>query len=185
MAGILDDIVTTPQPKGVYPMAGILDDLANFFTGGVSGAASAVLGPVVARLVDLIPDKAAAAAAAQAAADKAAMLDAQMEASQSAIDAKEVASESAFVSGWRPFVGWVCGAGLAWNCMVAPLVSYVARFAGVTAALPAFDTSTLTSLLVPMLGLGAYRTVEKVAGVAGPMMTKITAAKTAVMGGKP
>ena len=31
------------------------------------------------------------------------------------INKEEAKSPSFFVAGWRPFVGWVCGSGCAWN----------------------------------------------------------------------
>ena len=31
------------------------------------------------------------------------------------INKVEAANPSVFVSGWRPFVGWVCGSACAWN----------------------------------------------------------------------
>lgn len=72
----------------------------------------------------------------------------------------EAANPSVFTSGWRPFIGWVCGCGLAYQFLVYPvLVAYVPKVAQL-------DMGTLLTLLVGMLGLGAYRTTEKVKGVA-------------------
>ena len=37
----------------------------------------------------------------------------------------EASSKSMFVAGWRPFVGWVCGFGVAWNFVIQPLLSWI------------------------------------------------------------
>lgn len=78
----------------------------------------------------------------------------------------EAASTDRFVAGWRPFVGWVCGGGLAIQLVVIPLTLNVAALVGRPFTLPALDVSLLTTLLVGMLGLGGMRTVEKLQGVA-------------------
>ena len=38
------------------------------------------------------------------------------------INKVEAASPSVFVSGWRPFIGWVCGAACAWNWIGLPIL---------------------------------------------------------------
>ena len=38
------------------------------------------------------------------------------------INKVEAANPSVFVSGWRPFVGWVCGSACAWNWIGLPIV---------------------------------------------------------------
>lgn len=77
----------------------------------------------------------------------------------------EASNQSVFVAGWRPFIGWVCGSAFAWTFVIGPMVSYAAKLAGITVALPVLDLSELTPVLLGMLGLGAMRTVEKVNGI--------------------
>lgn len=77
----------------------------------------------------------------------------------------EAGNQSVFVAGWRPFIGWVCGSAFAWTFVIGPMVSYAAKLAGITVALPVLDLSELTPVLLGMLGLGAMRTVEKVNGI--------------------
>jgi len=76
------------------------------------------------------------------------------------INKVEAASTSVFVSGWRPFIGWVCGAACAWNWIGLPILRmYV----------PDLTPANLTEMmpvLMGLLGLGALRTVEKINGVA-------------------
>ena len=85
---------------------------------------------------------------------------------QLAINAKEAENPSVFVSGWRPFIGWVCGAGCAWNWVVLPAVKAVALYFGHPLALSPADLSEMMPLLLGMLGLGGLRSYEKVNGVA-------------------
>ncbi|SDC49529.1 Holin of 3TMs, for gene-transfer release [Sphingomonas sp. YR710] len=85
---------------------------------------------------------------------------------QIAVNQAEAANGATFVSGWRPFVGWVCGSGLGLQFLIAPLLSWGAAMAGHPVAVPSLDMSTLLTLLAGMLGLGGLRTVEKLSGVA-------------------
>jgi hypothetical protein len=78
----------------------------------------------------------------------------------------EAASPSLFVSGWRPFVGWVCGMALAWHFVLRPIAGAVFVALGhPPPTLPGIDNS-LFELLLGMLGLGGLRTVEKLKGAA-------------------
>ncbi len=78
----------------------------------------------------------------------------------------EAASPSLLVSGWRPIIGWICGAGLAVQFLVSPLFTWIATLAGHPVVFPQLDMGTLLTLLGGMLGLGSLRTVEKLKGVA-------------------
>jgi len=86
-------------------------------------------------------------------------------AGQNQINAVEAANPNLFVSGWRPFIGWICGAGLACQLVVGPLVTWLATLAGRPIALPIMPIELLTTLLIGMLGLGGMRTMEKLNGV--------------------
>jgi len=87
---------------------------------------------------------------------------------QIAVNAKEAENTNVFVSGWRPFIGWVCGFTLLYNYIVLPLAHYLAAyFVPHVPALPALDMEELMTLLFGMLGFGGYRTFEKIRGVAG------------------
>jgi hypothetical protein len=78
---------------------------------------------------------------------------------------KEAEHPSLFVSGWRPFVGWVCGLGCAYGFIVQPFLAWFAALAQVSAP-PALDINTLIGLLGGLLGLGTLRTAEKIKDVA-------------------
>lgn len=83
------------------------------------------------------------------------------------INRAEAASPSIFVSGWRPFIGWVCGTACAWNWVGLSIAKFitVTFFAHMIDLKPA-DISEMMPVLMGMLGLGGLRTFEKVKGVA-------------------
>lgn len=76
---------------------------------------------------------------------------------------KAEATTDMFRGGWRPAVGWTCVAGLIYQFLLVPLLPWVVTVAGGTVPpLPAIDNQTLMVLLTGMLGLGGFRTFEKV-----------------------
>lgn len=77
----------------------------------------------------------------------------------------EAASTSVFVSGWRPFIGWVCGSACAYNWIGLPVICAVLELVGHPMRLYPADVSEMMPVLMGMLGLGALRTVEKIKGV--------------------
>jgi hypothetical protein len=93
-------------------------------------------------------------------------LDAQIAQIQTQTDTNKVeaASTNMFVAGWRPFVGWICGSGLAYQFLFNPLFDWIAAINHWPNA-PTLDLSTLITILGGMLGFGAMRTVEKINGV--------------------
>lgn len=82
---------------------------------------------------------------------------------QMEINKVEAASSSIFVSGWRPGIGWVCGAGFAVQFVIGPLAEWGSALAGHPVKFPQMDTGTMMPLLLGMLGLGGLRTAEKLA----------------------
>jgi hypothetical protein len=80
------------------------------------------------------------------------------------INKAEAANPSRFVAGWRPFIGWVCGFGCAWNWIGLPVLKAGCALGGLAVAVTPADVAEMMPLLVAMLGLGGYRTYEKVAG---------------------
>jgi hypothetical protein len=83
------------------------------------------------------------------------------------INKAEAGTGSVFIAGWRPFVGWVCGTALAMNFIVGPLGTWISALRGHPTAFPTLDMTTMMPVLLGMLGLGAYRTYEKVQGAEG------------------
>ncbi len=81
---------------------------------------------------------------------------------QADINKQEAASQNLFVSGWRPFIGWVCGVAFAYHFIVQPLLAFAIANSGGSVQLPAFNMQELSTVLMGMLGLGGLRTLEKV-----------------------
>ena len=69
---------------------------------------------------------------------------------------------SMFVAGWRPFVGWTCGIALCYHFVLQPFLVFLLYSFGYQVDLPAFDMTTLTTILMGLLGLGGLRSYEKV-----------------------
>lgn len=86
---------------------------------------------------------------------------------QSETNKAEAQSSSIFVSGWRPAVGWACALAFAWMGIGQPIFSFAYT---ITTKQPApviaLPSEMLMSILLGMLGLGGYRTIEKIRGVA-------------------
>ena len=82
------------------------------------------------------------------------------------INKEEAKSENVFVSGWRPFIGWVCGSACAWNWIGLPIAKAGLVLAGYKLDVSPADLTEMLPVLMGMLGLGALRTAEKFKGVA-------------------
>lgn len=130
------------------------------------GALAAILPVLLPVLQDVLsrvmPDP---AAQAKALSDIVSALT-QSDAAQSDINKAEAASPSLFVSGWRPFIGWVCGVGLAWTFVGHPVAAWILVLCHIDVLLPEVDSNTLMALVTAMLGLAGVRSYEKVQGVA-------------------
>ena len=85
---------------------------------------------------------------------------------QLAINQAEAQSTSVFVSGWRPALGWVCGAAFAWNWVGLPIARFGMAVWGHPMELASADMSEMLPVLFGMLGLGGMRSWEKAKGVA-------------------
>lgn len=133
-----------------------------------------VAAPIIAIINKVVPDKAAAAAAV------ASLQQLQMQGSlneemaqlqavtgaQSDVDKVEATNPSLFVAGWRPMIGWVCGAALCSQYIARPLLQWGFTIAHQPLpALPGIDDN-LWQLMFGMLGMGGLRTFEKIKGVA-------------------
>ena len=109
---------------------------------------------------------------AQAAAAKLQLMQLQMSgelaqiAGQMDTNKIEAGNTCVFVSGWRPFIGWVCGAACAWNWIGLPAAGFILAALGHNVSLHSADVSEMMPVLMGMLGLGGLRTYEKINGVA-------------------
>lgn len=84
---------------------------------------------------------------------------------QMKVNEVEAKSESLFVSGWRPAVGWVCVLGLSWAFFISPIVEHIIYLVAPGTAIPKFEVTELLTLLAGMLGVYGMRSSEKKAGV--------------------
>ena len=82
---------------------------------------------------------------------------------QTEINKLESQNASVFVSGWRPFVGWVCATGLGFNYILRPIMNYVIILMNKPNIVPmeTLSMSEMLTLLTGMLGFGALRSYEK------------------------
>lgn len=120
-----------------------------------------LIGPIAALLDKVVPDADEKAKLAHEIATLAERQAHEIAKLQIETNKQEAAHKSMFVSGWRPFVGWTCGIAMASNFLVAP---YLMAFTGTL--VPTLDLNQMMPVLMGMLGLGAYRSYEKVKGVA-------------------
>lgn len=75
------------------------------------------------------------------------------------------AQQGPFRGGWRPAAGWVCVCGFAYDALARPLLPWALRAWGHPVDdLPSIDTGALLALLGALLGLGGFRTIERVRG---------------------
>lgn len=146
---------------------GMLDTITNVAGGGFLTA--------VANIIDkVIPDQKAAAEAklkamelAQAGELEHLKADVQLATGQQDINKVEAASSDKFTSRARPFIMWICGASLLYASLIEPFARFVATvFLKYSGPFPVINTEITLQLLFGLLGLGAYRTVEKIKGVA-------------------
>ena len=114
---------------------------------------------VVAGIIDKVVDKIDDFTLDKA--EKAELIQ-QINKAQIEVNKVEANSNSLFVAGWRPFVGWTCGVALCYHFVLKPFLLFLLHSFGYQVDLPVFDMTTLTTILLGMLGLGGMRSFEKV-----------------------
>lgn len=95
-------------------------------------------------------------------------LEANLQLAQGQMDINKAEAESPdfFRGGWRPFIGWVCGWGLAYQFLIRPVLTFILMVAETKVqTLPTLELDTLMTLLFGLLGLGTLRTVEKLKSI--------------------
>jgi hypothetical protein len=80
---------------------------------------------------------------------------------------EEAKSVNWWIAGARPFILWTCGVAFAYAAVVEPLLRFVSVLVGYAGPFPALDTTITMQVLFGMLGLGAYRTAEKIKDAEG------------------
>lgn len=123
--------------------------------------------PLITSLFDrLVPDPNQRATEQAAFISAITKMSAEADKAQTGVNAEEAKHNSIFVAGWRPFIGWIGGAALAWQFVLRPMLLAFATYFDerfVTALLnaPTIDNN-LWELICGMLGIGALRTFEKI-----------------------
>ena len=92
----------------------------------------------------------------------------QSDLAQLEVNKAEAENSSVFVAGWRPFIGWVGGAAIAWQFLFKPMILTFGGWLSesfVTAVLnaPSLDQN-MWELITAMLGIGAMRSFDKMKG---------------------
>jgi hypothetical protein len=135
-------------------MGNVISDLASGAAGGILGGLGGLFKDVRSALGKVDPDKAAEIELKLVEAENSILL------AQTQINLEEAKSEKWWKAGWRPFIGWICGVGLAVEFLILP----IAALFDVAPKTP-LDFGALMSLVIALLGLGAYRSYEKKSGV--------------------
>jgi hypothetical protein len=83
------------------------------------------------------------------------------------INKVEAGSASWLTSGWRPYVGWVCGTALAYSTIVEPILRFISVVMfGYAGSFPIINTDLTEQILIGMLGFGVARSLDKYLGTA-------------------
>ena len=100
-------------------------------------------------------------------------LDQAIDLAQIEVNKEEAKSSSLFVSGWRPAVGWIGAAALAYQFLLYPILGWAWKWLQAMNYVPAemsppplLDAEQLWVMLSGILGISGMRTFEKQKGVA-------------------
>jgi hypothetical protein len=111
----------------------------------------------------VIPDKAAAEKAKLELEAALQSQEFQLALEQIKVNTEEAKSTNWFVAGWRPACGWIGALALGYAAILEPLIRFFAvvvfKYSG---GFPVLDTTITMQILFGILGLGAYRSIEKV-----------------------
>lgn len=93
-----------------------------------------------------------------------AVMDAQVKLLLAQIEVNKIEAQSAslFVSGWRPFAGWIGGVAFAYSAILEPVARFVAKVCyDYQGNFPEINTELTIQVLLGMLGLGMMRSFDK------------------------
>lgn len=100
-------------------------------------------------------------------------IDQATDLAQMEVNKVEATSSSTFVAGWRPAIGWVGAAAMAYQFLLYPMLVWAWTWAQAEGHVPAtvkpppmLDTEALWVILSGMLGIAGMRSWEKGKGVA-------------------
>ena len=92
-------------------------------------------------------------------------IDAKLQEKQLDINKAEASHRSVFVSGWRPFLGWVSGLSIGYVYLFQPILDMILQMFQVQVDWVQLDLGQLMPLVLGMLGLGGLRSFEKAKGL--------------------
>ena len=93
-------------------------------------------------------------------------LEMQSQLQQIDVNKVEAQHASVYVAGWRPGIGWICGAALAYTYVIQPFATFaILIWQPDFPAPPSLSTGELMPVLLGMLGLGGMRSFEKTRNV--------------------
>lgn len=92
-------------------------------------------------------------------------IDAKLKEKQLDINKAEASHRSIFVSGWRPFLGWVSGLSIGYVYLFQPILDMILQMFQVQVDWVQLDLGQLMPLVLGMLGLGGLRSFEKSRGL--------------------
>lgn len=88
--------------------------------------------------------------------------DIKLDLAQIEVNKVEASSESLFVAGWRPFLGWIGGIGIGYQFLVRPLLNGIFHLLGWDASVfQSLEIQDLIALVCTMLGNSAMRSWDK------------------------
>jgi len=100
-------------------------------------------------------------------------LDQAIDLAQIEVNKAEAAHSSVFVAGWRPAIGWIGAAAMAYQFLLYPLMLWVWTYLQGTGWIPkeltpppVLDADQLWVILSGILGIAGMRSFEKTKGVA-------------------
>lgn len=100
-------------------------------------------------------------------------LDQAIDLAQIEVNKVEAASNSVFVAGWRPAIGWIGAAAMAYQFLLYPMLlwgwTYLQGTGWIPKELsppPVLDADQLWVILSGILGIAGMRSFEKTKGVA-------------------
>lgn len=100
-------------------------------------------------------------------------IDQRTDLAQVEVNKIEAASTSVFVAGWRPAIGWIGAAAMAYQFLLYPMClwawTYLQGMGWIPAGLkppPVLDADQLWVILSGILGIAGMRSFEKTKGVA-------------------
>ena len=92
-------------------------------------------------------------------------VEAKLKEKQLDINKAEASHRSIFVSGWRPFLGWISGLSIGYVYLFQPILDMILQMFQVQVDWVQLDLGQLMPLVLGMLGLGGLRSFEKAKGL--------------------